>query len=368
MAINKTAAGTFVVDFRDQYGKRFRKTFDRLEDARAYDRISKGDISKGDFVAPSNITIKDVAEAWYSHKVDSNGYRHGTLQNWRTHIDKYIVPTLGDSKIQQVAIDDIEKAADKWTKTTSANTANKTLTTLSAIFARAQRDALKGKPNNAELADRVKVSNEEDPDEEVKPEDVYTQEELKKLINATAPGSLERVLVMVPALTGLRIGEVLGLTWPHVDLKAGQLHVRLNLVDKKKGRELKAPKSKSSRRTLDLPQELVHEFKVWKLACPPSNDDLVFATMEGKPLHRKAASQVLDAAIIAAELEKRLTPHKLRHSFASLLLDRGVAVPKVSGLLGHRDSVITMKVYAHWVKDKKNDVQELASSILSSGK
>lgn len=46
MAINKTAAGTYVVDFRDQSGKRIRKTFDRLEDARNYNKQSLGDISK----------------------------------------------------------------------------------------------------------------------------------------------------------------------------------------------------------------------------------------------------------------------------------------------------------------------------------
>jgi integrase len=90
----------------------------------------------------------------------------------------------------------------------------------------------------------------------------------------------------------------------------------------------------------------------------------VFATLDGKPLHRKAASQILDAAIVVAEI-KRLTLHKLRHTFASLLLARGVRIPKVSYLLGHRDSNITLKVYAHFVEDKKNDVQELATSILS---
>jgi integrase len=42
-----------------------------------------------------------------------------------------------------------------------------------------------------------------------------------------------------------------------------------------------------------------------------------------------------------------------------------VSIPKVSYLLGHRDAVITLKVYAHFVEDKKNDVQKLASSILS---
>jgi hypothetical protein len=71
---------------------------------------------------------------------------------------------------------------------------------------------------------------------------------------------------------------------------------------------------------------------------------------------------MLDAAIAAAEI-KRLTLHKLRYTFASLLLWRGVSIPKVSYLLGHRDAVITLKVYAHFVEDKKNDVQKLPSSI-----
>jgi integrase len=224
-----------------------------------------------------------------------------------------------------------------------------------------------GKANAAELAERVKISNNADNGEQVTRECVYTTDELKKLINATAPGSLERILIMVPALTGLRIGEVLGLKWSAVDFKNNKLHVRTNLIDvgkKNGGRAIGSPKSMSSRRTLDIPQELAKELKVWKLACPPSQDDLVFATIEGKPLHRKNASQLLDAGIVAAEV-KRLTLHKLRHTFASLLLSRNVPITKVSKLLGHRDSTITLKVYAHFIEDKKNDVQELASSILS---
>jgi integrase len=131
------------------------------------------------------------------------------------------------------------------------------------------------------------------------------------LISATEPGTLERVLVMIPTLTGLRIGEVLGLTWPAVDLKINKLYVRQSLVDedkKKGGRKLARPKSKSSRRSLDLPQELTHELKLWKLKCPWSENDLVLATMEGKPFHRKTATRIIDGAIANAKREKGLTP------------------------------------------------------------
>lgn len=101
MAINKTAAGTYRVDFRDQNGKRIRKTFDRKEDAREYNKQSLGDVSKRDFVAPSDVTVKETADAWHKRKVDAAGYRAATLGNWCTHIEKYIAPTLGDLPIQR---------------------------------------------------------------------------------------------------------------------------------------------------------------------------------------------------------------------------------------------------------------------------
>src|SRR5205809_654669 len=229
MAINKTTAGTFRVDFRNQTGRRLRKTFDTLKGAREYDRISKGDITKGDFIAPSDVTVKDVAEQWYTRKKDAGTYRYGTLHGWRIHIDRHIVPVnvasiktdvlkkpngahvaLGTLKIQQCTVEHIENAAARWAQANSAKTANKILTTLGAIFKLAQRyGPLKGKANAAELAERLKIANEDTVEgEEVSPDQVYSEAELRKLIDATEQGSFERVLVMMPALTGMRIGQI----------------------------------------------------------------------------------------------------------------------------------------------------------------
>jgi site-specific recombinase XerD len=55
----------------------------------------------------------------------------------------------------------------------------------------------------------------------------------------------------------------------------------------------------------------------------------------------------------------------MRHSFASLLLADGVAVPEVSALLGHKDSYVTWKVYAHFVRKESTAIQDLAASILA---
>lgn len=376
MAVKKTVAGTYRVDFRDQTGRRLRKTFDRLADAQAYNKQSLGDVSKGDFVAPSDVTVKDMAESWYTRKKDAGTYRYGTLHNWRIHINKHIAPALGAFRIQACTVEQIETAAAAWAKTASPKEANKILTTLTAIFKLAQRyGPLQGKANAAQLGERLKVSNEENDDEEVLPDQVYSEGELKALIKATEQGSFERLLVMVPALTGMRIGEVLGLTWTAVDFKANAINVRLNLVVSKNetGVELKAPKSKKSRRTLDMPRELAHELKLWKLKCPPSEHDLVFTTIAGGFIHRKNAGQIFDRIIDRANenkpeqerIIKRLTFHKLRHTFASLLLSKGKDITEVSRLLGHSDCAITLKVYSHFVPRKTTTMQDLASSILS---
>jgi integrase len=105
---------------------------------------------------------------------------------------------------------------------------------------------------------------------------------------------------------------------------------------------------------------------------PPSEHALVFTTIAGGFIHRKNAGQLFDRIIEQANENreeqgkvKRLTFHKLRHAFASLLLYKGKDIAEVSRLLGHSDCAITLKVYSHFVPRKTSTMQELASSILS---
>ena len=76
----------------------------------------------------------------------------------------------------------------------------------------------------------------------------------------------------------------------------------------------------------------------------------IFPSSVGTPLDeskmRKAFHQILDRAALS-----RRGPHQMRHTFASLLLQAGVPVTYVSRQLGHRDSAITLRVYAHWLPE-----------------
>jgi integrase len=386
MAINKTEAGSW----------RVLRTFDTHKDAVKFNKDVQAQVSRREYVRPSDKTVGAVADKWLNRKAgvdddddqkpgkaedQSNAekqpvkkptYRRASLVDWKNHVDNYIKPELGHLKVYDLDVEQIENAAAKWGKRVSPKMVNKVLTTLTAVLGLAKRYKWI-KDNPAKEAERLKIATE-DEGNEVTPDKVYTTEEVGKLINATDPGTIDRLFVMVPVLTGVRIGEALGSTWQHFDLNSGVFHVRLNLADNDAGQPplLQPPKTKSSRRDIDLPVELIRELKVWKLKCPKSEIqagkttvNLVFARKDGLPYHRNAASDALDRAITKAGLTKRLTPHGLRHTFASLLLDKNKPVAEVSTLLGHKDSHVTWKIYAHFCKKVSTATQELAASIFA---
>jgi len=127
----------------------------------------------------------------------------------------------------------------------------------------------------------------------------------------------------------------------------------------------KEPKTKNSRRTVPLSKELIHELRLWRLKCPPHKRDLVIVSDRGKPVRRRVVSRLLQDIIYELGMTKHLTPHSLRHTFASLLLADRVPITEVSHLLGHKNSAI-MKTYAHFIGEETDSVHNLSASILGN--
>ena len=375
MAIEKTASGNFSVDYwgpvchcdkkPDKHRHRYLKTFPTHKAAVSYAKEMVDKVDKGTFIPPSSKTVGEVASEWYRKRVDAGTYRRSTLQAWRNHIQNFIVPSLGDTLVRSVDVETVERCAEEWATKVSAKSSNKVLTTLTSIMGLGKRFKL-ATANPAAEATRLKVPTEEE-DGRVDPSRVYSKSELNRLIAATELGSQDRLLIMTLSFLGLRIGELMGLTWPAIDLKAGQLQVKHSLADTERGLEpaLQAPKTPSSRRSLRLPKELLAEFRSWKLKCPLTTRQLVFVVNGGRAYTRKLVSEVLDRAIVKAGVP-RLTPHGLRHTFASLMLLDNKTATEVSAYLGHRDPSITLQVYAHFVKEETGAMQDFATSILGS--
>src|SRR5262245_47910862 len=112
MAIYKTEADTFAVDFRDQFKKRHLKTFDTHKEALAFRDEVRAQVAKREYVPSTNTTLKDAAETWFNNL--GEGYCRATKIYRKNHIDKYIVPSLGYLKIPDIDVPAIEKASGEW--------------------------------------------------------------------------------------------------------------------------------------------------------------------------------------------------------------------------------------------------------------
>ena len=174
-----------------------------------------------------------------------------------------------------------------------------------------------------------------------------------------------KTLFMVAALTGMRQGEILGLKWQDVDWEAGQIHVKRTFTSNR----FYNPKSKTSKRKIDLAPQLIAQLKKWQLACPPTQKDLMFPGKDGKkPLDPSPMVKRHFIPCLKAAKLPRIRFHDLRHTYASLLIDQGENPKYIQNQMGHSSINITFDTYGHLMKDTNQEAaSKLGDTIFKSG-
>jgi integrase len=190
--------------------------------------------------------------------------------------------------------------------------------------------------------------------EEIRP---LNREQTKTLLEvAKREEDRFEALYMLAVTTGLRQGELLGLKWDDVDLEDGVIRVRRTLARHKGRLALGEPKTKRSRRTVQLTEAAVEALEghfgrqMMQRDCLGDlyeDQGLVFATQRGTlvnptNLRKRSFEPLLEKAGLPA-----IRFHDLRHTCATLLLSRNVNPKIVSEMLGHATIAITLDTYSH---------------------
>ena len=164
---------------------------------------------------------------------------------------------------------------------------------------------------------------------------------------------------MTAIFTGLRASELRGLTWRNLNLKAGTLSVtqRADRFD-----QIGLPKSEAAHRTIPLPPALISELKAWKLRCPISIRDLVFASPTGGVLNYKNFMTRHFLPMLERAKLPRIGLHALRHATASAWIHQGIDLKRLQSWIGHGSIQLTIDRYGHLLKDEGRDAAFAAAT------
>ena len=340
---------------------------------------------QGTAVAATRITVREYLEEWL--EASAARVRPTTLVSYTLHVRRYIVPAIGAGRLQQLTpamIDKMNAALLKSGRMPRRKLAEgekppppqglspATVRRCGATLHKALRDAVRKKLipyNPADAVDLPRVKAGGDAPEDLR---VWTRLQLDRYLAHIAG---ERLYPMwrLAAWTGMRRGEIAGLTWGDVDTDTGTLTVRRARVNVTSAdvRESK-PKTARGRRRVELDEETRVALAAWRERQEAerkawqdtwSGDDLVFTLEDGTALRPDYLSRTFQARAARAGLPV-IRFHDLRHTHASLLLAAGVPVKVVSERLGHSTVAFTMDVYQHVLPGQQREaVQALADTV-----
>jgi integrase len=344
----RTASGeareSWIVDFRDQHGKRRHKQFARKKDADAWLVQARGQVGRGTFAPEStSVTVSKAGGLWLE-RCEQEGLEQSTLVQYRSHVRYHIEPLLGAEKLSRLTTPRIEQFRDELLSDRSRPLTKKVLASLKAILKEAQRRGLMAQNVARDVTIRSASRHKKRAEIGV---DIPTKQEIRDLIDNSE--GRRRALLITSVFTGFRASELRGLAWDHVDLDAKVIRVQQRADTS--GR-LGSLKSGSSRRDIPMSPLVVNTLKEWKLACPPGPLGLVFPGRAGG---------IACHNTLRAELGQL---HRFRHFFASWLIDQGFGPKRVQALMGHSSIQVTFDTYGH-LFPQEDDHERFAAGELA---
>jgi integrase/recombinase XerC len=179
-------------------------------------------------------------------------------------------------------------------------------------------------------------------------------EQVQKLLEAPGDGDLlsarDKAMLEVLYSSGIRVSELVELEQTDIDLQEGVLRVR------GKGRKDRlTPIGSQAIKAL----QRYFELRSVEIKCQGPQANRVFLNKHGKSLSTRSVRRKLDKYLLTAGLDPGISPHTLRHSFATHLLNNGADLRSVQELLGHQ-SLSTTQIYTHLTTQRMKEVYDSA--------
>lgn len=350
-SIKRREDGKYRARYRDASGKEHARHFTRKVDAQRWIDEVTASVVTGAYVDPKagRVTFREYAEGWRAKQM----HRAGTVEQVERSLRKHVYPRIGDEPLSAILPSDVQALVKAMSLDLSPATVGVVYRHTSAIFKAAVGD------RRIQSSPCVKVRLPKSSIPRVEPLPTETVVALTEAVP-----DRYRAMVVLAAGTGMRQGEVFGLTVDRVDFLRRSLRVDRQLVGLSgRSPEFGPPKTEASVRTIPLPTVVVEALAAHLRAYPAGVDGLLFTGSEGQRLRRSAFGNVWRKAATDAGAPGA-TFHALRHFYASLLIRHGESVKTVQARLGHASAAETLDTYSHLWPDSDDRTREAVDLVL----
>lgn len=335
---------------RNRQGK-VTRTFHRLADARAWRATALADVIRTPRLASKAPTVRAASEALLAGMRNASirtrsgdPYKPSTIRCYRYMLDLYVLPALGDRRLDDVTLQDAQRITDRiLAEGRSPSNAATAILPLRIIYRRAIRDG-QVMTNPCALVELPAVRSRRDR--------IASPEEAARLLSVLPVR--DRALWACAFYAGLRRGELRALTRESVNLASGLIHVSHGWDDREGRIE---PKSRAGVRRVIIVAALRDALTEY-LASADSGEFLF--PVGPASIHRRAFA-AWDAADPRLE---RIKLHDARHTCASLFIAAGVNAKALSEMLGHSSIAVTFDTYGHLMPGSWDEARGLVDAYL----
>lgn len=326
----------------------------------------KASILNGDLkqVKYANLTVSEWLDIWY--ETNKNSWKVSTQRQRKDAIKCQMKPLLGKYKLAELDKATYQRVyINELSKTYSSGSVN--------AFHRFFKIAINAAVDD-EIIPRNRFNKITIPQEEKLMDNFLTAEELNMFLSTTKihENITNYSLILLLAFSGLRKGEALGLTWNNLNFRDKTLTIERTRDEK----GTRTPKTKNSYRTIFIDDIVLNQLSLYKTRCKEiklsngmhlKEEDYIFISHpSGTPVAASTLNNVFNRISDKANI-KRITPHGLRHTHATLLIAQRIPVNIIADRLGNTPKMIS-EVYSHSFKQlEKESVTAFNESLSKIG-
>jgi integrase len=345
-------ARAWKVRYRTPDDKERAKTFRRKGDADRFKVEIEGSRLSGMFLDDrrGRMTVAAYGKEWRESRIHRATSARRVENYFRVHLD----PVLGGRTMISVRQSDMQA----WLKGRSEALAPRTLKSCWSYVRSMFRAAVADRAIPFSPCDGVRLELADPPGVAV-----AALEEIMA-ITEHLPARW-RPIGLLGAQTGLRPGELLGLSVEQVDFLRKTIRVDRQL---RGGEIVFEPKTAASRRVVPIDEVTVDLLAAQLAACPAGPGGLVFTRPDGiRPLSDRETMRAWNAAVTAAGVGRRVRLHDMRHFYASVLIAEGADVKEVQARLGHKRATETLDIYSHLFETSEDRTRTRIGRVFSAG-